>query len=87
MRSKLRFLLAISLLADAASCSRAPSLDVLGSFFPAWMVCCVLGSVLAIATYFVLVRLNFHSALPWHPIVYPCFALIYTFLTWIIFYR
>ena len=29
-----------------ASCNRAPSFDVLGSFFPAWMFCLVIGLLL-----------------------------------------
>ena len=31
------------------SCSRAPSFEVLGSFFPAWLVCLALGLVLTAA--------------------------------------
>lgn len=67
-------------------CSRSPSIDVLGSYFPAWIVCCVVGIVLAMATYFILVRTKLEPAIPVKVLVYPCAAAAYTFLIWIIFY-
>lgn len=67
-------------------CSRSPSIDVLGSYFPAWIVCCVVGIALALATYFLLVRLKLEPAIPVKTLVYPCLAAAYTFLIWLLFY-
>ncbi len=84
MRNKKLFpLLAPGLL---CGCSRSPSVDVLGSYFPAWIVCCLIGIILAIATYFVLLRIELEPAIPIKTIVYPCTAAAYTFLAWIILY-
>ncbi len=67
-------------------CSRSPSLDVLGSYFPAWIVCCLIGICLAIATYLILQRTKLEPAVPIKTIVYPCAAAAYTFLAWLVFY-
>jgi hypothetical protein len=75
-----------ALLLLLSGCSRAPSVDILGSFFPAWIVCCVIGIALAVLTYLVLLQIHLHAAIPLQPLVYPCLAATYTFLTWLIFY-
>lgn len=68
-----------------ASCSRAPSVDILGSFFPAWLVCLVLAILLTALTQLVLSRLRLKLAFP--VLVYPCLAALYTFALWLIFFR
>ena len=77
---------AFTLLFLVCGCSRSPSIDVLGSYFPAWIACCIIGIVLAVATYFILVRLELEPAIPLKTLVYPCAAAAYTFLAWIVFY-
>lgn len=67
-------------------CSRSPSVNVLGSYFPAWIMCCLIGIILAVATHFILVRIKVEAAIPLKTLVYPCAAAAYTFLAWIIFY-
>lgn len=67
-------------------CSRAPSVSVLGSFFPAWMICCLVGIALAIVTYVFFLRVQLHPAVPIPVVTYPCMAVLYTFCTWLIFY-
>lgn len=69
-----------------SGCSRSPSIDVLGSYFPAWLVCGLIGIALAVITHFVLVRIKLDSAIPIKTVVYPCMAAAYTFLVWIVFY-
>jgi hypothetical protein len=64
-----------------------PILNVEGSFFPAWMLCIVLGIALTgMARYlFILVRLEPHLG----PLIliYPSLALLLTVLTWLALYR
>ena len=69
-----------------SGCSRAPSVSVLGSFFPAWMICCLVGIALAIITYVIFLRVQLHAAVPVAVITYPCLAILYTFCIWLIFY-
>ncbi len=85
MRNKWSFFL-LTPFTLLCGCSRSPSVDVLGSYFPAWIVCCLIGVSLAIATYFVFVRIKLEPAIPIKTLVYPCAAAAYTFLAWIIFY-
>ena len=67
-----------------SSCSRAPSVEVLGSFFPAWLVCFIVAIVLTAVVRLALLRLRVKAALPM--LVYPSFAAIFTFLLWLIFF-
>jgi hypothetical protein len=75
------FLLVAPLL---SSCSRAPSIDVLGSFFPAWLVCFIGAIVLTALARLALLRLRVKAALPL--LVYPSLAALFTFLLWLIFF-
>jgi len=67
-------------------CSRAPSFNLLGSFFPAWLLCGVLGIALAVVTRVILARTNFEKELAPLILVYPCLALFYTFAIWLLFF-
>ena len=69
-----------------AGCSRAPSFNILGSFFPAWLLCGVIGIVLAVITRVIFVHTNFEKELAPLILVYPCLALFYTFTTWLLFF-
>jgi hypothetical protein len=67
-----------------SSCSRAPSVDVLGSFFPAWLLCFVAGIVLAALVRFLLLRLN--MTMPFPILAYPSLAALFTFTLWLVFF-
>jgi YtcA-like protein len=66
-------------------CSRAPSFDILGSFFPAWLVCLVLGLVLTAASHQLIVRI--HVALAAPILTYPSLTALFTFAAWLVFFR
>lgn len=68
-----------------AGCSRAPSVDILGSFFPAWLFCLVVAILLATLIRFVLLRIRVKVAMP--ILVYPSLAVLLTFALWLIFFR
>ena len=67
-----------------SSCSRAPSVEVLGSFFPGWLVCFIVAIVLTAFARLGLLRLRVKAALPL--LVYPSLAALFTFLLWLIFF-
>ena len=67
-----------------SSCSRAPSVEVLGSFFPAWLVCFIVAIVLTALVRLALLRLRVKAALP--ILVYPSLTALFTFLLWLIFF-
>ena len=67
-----------------AGCSRAPTVDILGSFFPAWLVCLMVAILLTAISRFVLLRLRVEVAFP--ILVYPSLAAFFTFALWLIFF-
>ena len=68
-----------------AGCSRAPSVDILGSFFPAWLFCLALSVVLAALVRWVLSWFHTNLALP--VLTYPSLAALITFALWLIFFH
>ena len=69
-----------------AGCSRAPSFNILGSFFPSWIVCGIIGILLTVAMRWFFVRLNFEQELSPLILVYPCLAAFFTFTLWLLFF-
>jgi hypothetical protein len=87
--SRLRFLVIGACIAATLSgtgCSRAPSFNILGSFFPAWILCGVLGILLTVAVRIIFVRVNFEQELSPLILVYPCLAAFFTFCIWLLFF-
>jgi hypothetical protein len=67
-------------------CSRNPSLEISGSFFPAWMISILgglLGTVVAIRLF---AALGIEPYLKPHLLIYGCLALSLTLALWLIFY-
>lgn len=69
-----------------AGCSRAPSFNIMGSFFPAWIVCGVLGILLTVGARLFLVRIKFEQELSPLILVYPCLTAFFTFTLWLVFF-
>jgi len=65
---------------------RCPSLNIFGTFFPSWMLCAVLGIVVAILVYGVLSRTRLGGELRPALLAYPSLALSVTFILWLTFY-
>jgi YtcA family len=72
-------------LIGATSNSRAPSFDILGSFFPAWIACLALALLLTAAARWLLLRLQIPLAIP--VLTYPSLAALLTFALWLILFR
>jgi hypothetical protein len=79
--------LAATLCLALAGCGRAPTFDILGSFFPSWLVCIFAGIALAGVTYWIFVRLSIESHILWPVVVYPCLALLFACTLWLAFFR
>lgn len=71
---------------SAAGCSRAPSFNILGSFFPSWIVCGVIGMLLTVAMRWFFVRVKFEQELSPLILVYPCLTAFFTFTLWLLFF-
>ena len=67
-------------------CSRAPSFNILGSFFPSWILCGVIGILLTVGTRLLFVRIKLEEQLSPLILVYPCLAAFFTFTLWLLFF-
>jgi hypothetical protein len=70
-----------------SGCGQAPAIDVIGSFFPAWMVCLIVAIVLASLLRVALVRRQLELAIEPVALFYPCVVILISCLLWLIFYR
>ena len=66
------------------SCSQTPAFDIMGSLFPAWILCIVLGILLSAFTHWLLLRWQVRLLFP--VLAYPCLAAVFTFSIWLIFF-
>lgn len=80
-----RALLLLLFIFTFASCSRAPSVDVLGSFFPAWLLCLTVSVVLTAFVYLLLSHLRMKVAYP--VLFFPSLATLLTLALWLIFFH
>jgi len=70
-----------------AGCHQAPSFNILGSFFPAWLLCVTLGILLAAGTRFLLLAVHLEEALSPPILMYPCLTALFTFGLWLLFFH
>ena len=68
-------------------CARAPAIDVIGSFFPAWLVCLTLAVIFAGVLRLVLLRRQLEPALEPLALFYPAVVVLVTCLLWLIFFH
>ena len=68
-----------------SGCERAPSFDILGSYFPGWLVCLTVALLLTAMARLVLLRLKVELVAPL--VVYPCLLASLTFAQWLLFLR
>jgi hypothetical protein len=71
----------------STGCSRAPSVDILGSFFPVWMVCLTIAIFLTFGLRAVLLRVRLESEVGPLALFYPCAVIFFTGLLWLVFFR
>jgi YtcA family len=68
-------------------CERAPSINVLGAFFPSWMLCAVAGIGLALVVRWVFIAAGVDASIGPRGVVYPALALAFSLATWVAFFR
>jgi len=67
-----------------SGCGRAPSFDILGSFFPAWLVCFVAAILLTAISRALLSR---YVEIAWPVLVYPSCTALFCFALWLLLFR
>jgi len=68
-------------------CRGAPSINLMGSFFPGWMLCMILGVIGALLLRQVFIKINIDAHLLLPGIVYFCLWVFITLLSWLLFFR
>ena len=68
-------------------CSRAPSINIIGSFFPVWMLCAIIAVVIAFVVRALLVRFKLETEVGPVALFYPSVVLLSACLLWLIFFR
>ncbi|GGA02405.1 hypothetical protein GCM10011408_24770 [Dyella caseinilytica] len=66
------------------ACSASPSRNILGSYFPTWMVCALLGIIFVIVIRAVLLKTGIDAALPAPVVVYLCMWTAATLAVWLV---
>jgi hypothetical protein len=64
-----------------------PILNVQGSFFPAWMVCLVIGAAATALFRYLFAASGLEPHLGPLLLIYPSLGLLLTLITWLAFYR
>jgi len=65
----------------------SPSIDILGSYFPAWMVCITLGLLLMLITRQILTGLRLNGHLRPAALVYLCMTILFAMVVWLALYQ
>ena len=64
-----------------------PSINLLGAFFPSWMLCVLIGVALTLVGHRVLAAAGLDPWVGPRAIVYPALALAFTLAVWVAFFR
>ena len=67
-----------------SGCRSAPSRNILGSYFPSWMICALIGLAATVALRAVLVKAGIDEDLPMPIVVYLAFATAFSLAIWLV---
>jgi hypothetical protein len=84
---QLRNFLVVALAAACSGCQRAPSIDVIGSFLPVWMLCLTVAVALSFLARYFLLRYHMESEVGPLALFYPCVVILFTCTLWLVFFR
>jgi hypothetical protein len=68
-------------------CARAPAVDVIGSYFPVWMISLTIAVVLTFVIRYILVKVRLESEVGPLAIFYPSLLTLLTGLLWLALFR
>jgi hypothetical protein len=71
-------------LALLSGCSSAPSRNILGSYFPSWMICALIGMAATVVLRAVLAKTGIDEELPMPIVVYLAFATAFSLAIWLL---
>ncbi len=66
--------------------SVAPAIDIVGSYFPAWMLCVLIGVAISVLVRQIFVIVGFETALPLAPLTHLGIAIAATLAAWLVWF-
>lgn len=79
--------LALPLLLSTTGCSYSPSFDILGSYFPSWIICCAGGAIATFVAHRMFTKSKMTSELWPLPLVYTGLFSFISCTLWLIFFK
>ena len=76
----------VAIALPAAACSRSPTMDLLGSYFPAWMLCAVIGIVASVIIRQILAVAGINDYVVAPLLTYAALAVSATLLAWLLWF-
>jgi YtcA family len=67
--------------------AHSPTVDVLGSYFPAWIICIVIGLALTLVARQLFIGFKVDTHLRPAPLVYLCLTVLFTLTVWLLFFQ
>jgi len=64
-----------------------PQINVIGSFFPSWMLCAAIGIGVAVLARWLFLRLGVDAYLGPRALVYPSLVILVTLVLWVTLFR
>ena len=64
-----------------------PQINVIGSFFPSWMLCAAIGIGVAVVARWFFLRVGVDPYLGPRALVYPSLAMLVTLVLWVTLFR
>jgi hypothetical protein len=86
LRSNL-IIVSAGLLLTGCHSTHAPTVDVLGSYFPSWIICIVIGLVLSVISRQIFITFKIAEHLRPAPLIYLCLTACFTMIVWLIFFK
>jgi hypothetical protein len=68
-------------------CARAPAVDVIGSYFPVWMISLTIAVILTFVIRYILVKVRLESEVGPLAIFYPSLLTLLTGVLWLALFR
>jgi YtcA family len=76
----------VAIALPVAACSYAPTMDLLGSYFPAWMLCAVIGIVAAVIIRQILAVAGINDYVVAPLLTYAALAVSATLVAWLLWF-
>ena len=76
----------VAIALPVAACSNSPTMDLLGSYFPAWMLCAVIGIVASIIIRQILAMTGINDYVVAPLLTYAALAVSATLVAWLLWF-